>query len=169
MGAGKTIVGQLLAGQLRWRFVDLDDRIRAEQGRDIAAIFQEAGEAHFRAAESRALTEAIKEIEHDPGCVLALGGGAFVQAPNVSILRAFGAPVVFLDAAVEELRRRCAGSGEQRPLYGEENQFRQLYESRRQGYMAADLRVDTTGKMPAQVAQEIARLLGADRDRSECR
>jgi shikimate kinase len=56
---------------------------------------------------------------------------------------------------VEELRRRCAGGGAERPLASDENQFRQLYEARRSAYMAADVRVHTGGKTPEQVVEEV--------------
>ncbi len=160
MGAGKTTVGRLLAERLGWRFLDLDDRIRQREGREIAEIFRDSGEPHFRQVESETLGVVLGEIERRPGRVLALGGGAFVQEENASRLRAFGAPVVFLDAPVEELRRRCQQAGEQRPLFRDQNQFRQLYEARREGYMAAEVRCDTAGKKPAQVAAEIVSLLG---------
>ncbi len=67
---------------------------------------------------------------------------------------------MFLDAPVEELRRRCVPEAAARPLFREENQFRQLYERRRGSYMRADLRVDTAGKSPAEVAAEVANGLG---------
>src|ERR1700746_2929075 len=40
MGSGKTTVGTLLARQLAWRFVDLDDRIEAAAGLRIPEIFE---------------------------------------------------------------------------------------------------------------------------------
>lgn len=160
MGAGKTTVGRILGQRLGWKFIDLDDRIRVTEGRDIAEIFHDLGEAHFRRAETEALRHVASEIESQPGCVLAVGGGAFAQAVNVAMLRELGARVVFLDAPWQELRRRCTAAAAQRPLLGDENQFRQLYESRLQGYMAADLRMDTYAKTPAHVAHEIARSLG---------
>ncbi|MGC1416778.1 MAG: shikimate kinase, partial [Candidatus Acidiferrum sp.] len=39
MGSGKTTVGTLLAKQLAWRFVDLDDRIEQSAGLAIPQIF----------------------------------------------------------------------------------------------------------------------------------
>src|SRR5512135_1713202 len=87
MGAGKTTVGQELARLLGWRFVDLDDRITARAGRSIARIFAESGEAAFRAAESRALAEFVGELAGAAPCVLALGGGAFVQPANQHLLK----------------------------------------------------------------------------------
>ena len=107
------------------------------------------------------------------GLVVALGGGAFVQSQNAELIRQSKVPVVFLDAAPDTLFRRCAPqigddtpSGaetaragdpvNERPLLADENQFRQLYESRREGYMEAGVRVDTTALTPGQVADEIA-------------
>ena len=61
-----------------------------------------------------------------------------------------------------ELRRRCAADDSVRPLFQNENQFRQLYEVRRNAYMKADFRVETAGKTVAQVAAEVSTLLGWD-------
>ena len=58
MGAGKSTVGPRLATRLELPFIDLDDRIVAEQGRPIAEIFDADGEAHFRSLERKAI-EAI--------------------------------------------------------------------------------------------------------------
>jgi len=144
MGAGKTSVGRQLAQQLGWQFTDLDDVIQAREHRSIAEIFAEAGEPAFRQAETAALRTVLAQVVAGP-IVLAVGGGAFVQPENAIALRQAGIPVVFLDAPLEELRRRCAQDGLGRPLFRDENQFRQLYETRRQRYMEADLRVETGG------------------------
>lgn len=161
MGAGKTSVGGALAQRLGWRFLDLDDRIEAREGRSIAAIFHESGEKVFRQAETAALRQVVGELDRG-SAVVALGGGAFVQPENGAMLCEAGWPVVFLDAPVEELWRRCAGHGAERPLSRDQNQFRQLYESRRSSYMKADLCVDTSAKSVEAVAEEVASRLGWD-------
>ncbi len=160
MGAGKTSVGRTLAQQLGWRFIDLDCRIEARAGRTIAEIFRQSGESAFRRLETEALRRLLDELKHGAAAIVALGGGAIAQLENAALLTKFGARVLFLDAPVEELRRRCEHVAAARPLFADENQFRQLYEARRRGYMAAGLRVETAGKTVAQVATEIRQRYG---------
>jgi shikimate kinase len=54
-----------------------------------------------------------------------------------------------------------------RPLFRDENQFRQLYEARRNGYMEADLRVDTAGKTVDEIVTEVLSRLELANDFSE--
>jgi shikimate kinase len=159
MGAGKSSVGRELAVRLGWEFVDLDDRVIAREGRTIADIFRDDGEAAFRQMESRALAEVIEEARNGISTVIALGGGAYVQPENAQTIRATGFPVVFLDATLDELRRRCAPHGATRPLFQDEERFRQLYESRRTHYLKADLRIDTTAMPVETVAEEVLQIL----------
>jgi len=157
MGSGKSTVGHALSRQLEWRFEDLDERIQAREGRSIAEIFRDSGEVGFRQAEHRALRELVEERPPSSPVVVALGGGAFVQAENAALLKAAGALTVFLDAPVDELWRRCQNEDEpdERPLRRDERQFRQLYEARRSRYMNALLRLDTAGKDVESIAAEI--------------
>ncbi len=61
MGAGKSSVGRALGQQLNWLFEDLDDRIQAREGRTVAEIFRDSGEAEFRRAEHAALQHVLQE------------------------------------------------------------------------------------------------------------
>jgi len=159
MGAGKTSVGRELGRRLGWPFVDLDDRVEAREKQTIAEIFRSSGEAEFRRAEHDALEELLKEVEGGPR-VIAVGGGAFAQAENTSLLDATMAATVFLDASVDELWKRCGDDPTERPLRRDEQIFRQLYESRRPCYLRAQVHVNTAGKEVSHIAQEIATSLG---------
>ena len=154
MGAGKSSVGRLLARRLGFAFVDLDRWIERREKRKISQIFAEDGEAAFRSLETASLTTVLAERQGPT--VLALGGGAWVQPANTTMLKAHGAQVVFLDAHPDELRERCAMKGSTRPLFKDEEQFRRLYEARKSSYLQADMRVDTGGRSVVAVAHELA-------------
>lgn len=171
MGAGKSCVGRALAAAVGWAFEDLDRRIEEKTGRTIADIFLQSGEAEFRRLEHAALKSLAQECGLHGECVIALGGGAFVQEANSRLIEAWGVPTVFLDAEVEELWNRCRAqaldAGSERPLLRDREQFRGLYELRRPHYLKASFRQETAGKPVVQVVAELIEALKLKRSRSE--
>lgn len=167
MGAGKSTVGRVLAECLGWTFADLDNRIQQREKRTVAEIFRNGGEAEFRRVEHEALKELLQGLQSGSEKVIALGGGAFVQQSNISLLEAANLPTIFLDAGVEELLSRCQrqseNQGTERPLLESPEQFRNLYEKRRPHYLRASLRQATEGKDVEQIAADLIRALGLDR------
>lgn len=161
MGAGKTSVGRMLAEQLHWRFVDLDDLVVAREGRSIAQIFEEAGESGFRSRESAALQQLLNELKSSGNAVVALGGGALSQPENRTAVERSRFPKIFLDAPVEELFQRCASQHLPRPLRKDLSSFRELYFSRQPHYSAGAILLDTGGKPVARVCSEVRSLLEA--------
>ena len=156
MGSGKTTVGTLLARQLAWRFVDLDDRIKESVDLTIPEIFERLGETAFRQIEADQLRAALgRASEQKEGTVLALGGGTYAQPGCPEFLRAAGAPVLWLDSPLEILLSRCM-TMTGRPLFRDEASFRTLYAQRLPSYQLADHRVDSSAE-PAQVVAEILR------------
>lgn len=158
MGSGKSTVGLELAALLGWTLVDLDANIEAREGRAILEIFRVEGEAGFRAIERKALQTLLSECRAP--AVLAMGGGAFVQAENAALLQQHGVVVVFLDVPLDELLRRCRaeqlGSEENlRPLAADEDSFRALHERRLPAYRRADIVVDAAERTPAAIALNI--------------
>ncbi len=164
MGAGKTSVGRALAEQLNWVFEDLDDRIQQREGRTVAEIFRDSGEPAFRRCEHAALEQVLEEVRGGVARIVALGGGAFVQEGNASVLLASGVPTVFLDAPIEQLWERCSqqakDSGVERPLLKSMDEFRDLHENRRKSYMKAGLKIETGSRKVSEIASEIAHKLG---------
>src|SRR4030088_2837975 len=102
MGSGKTTVGTLLARQLAWRFVDLDERIEESAGLKIPEIFERLGEPEFRQIEADQLRAALgRASEHKEATVLALGGGTYAQPACPAFLRASTAPVLWLASPID--------------------------------------------------------------------
>ncbi|QWB26828.1 shikimate kinase [Streptomyces koelreuteriae] len=149
MGVGKSTVGQLLAERLGTGYRDTDDDIVAAQGRTIAEIFVEEGEAAFRAIEKQAVREAL--AGHDG--VLALGGGAVLDQDTRELLA--GHRVVYLSMDVEEAVKRT-GLNAARPLLAlnPRKQWRELMEARRHLYEeVATAVVATDGRTPEEVTE----------------
>lgn len=160
-GGGKTVVGRLLAGELRRPHVDTDLLIEDREGRSIAEIFEQDGEPHFRRIES----EVIAGLAPDTPAVISIGGGAVASKHNRKRLKGLGT-VVWLQAAPEELHRRIATDRESaasRPPLSTTDaltEVRTLLAERSRWYeQLADVEIDTTGKSPVEVAQIILRQL----------
>lgn len=157
MGSGKTTIGTMLARQLAWRFVDLDDRIEEASGLRISEFFERFGEPAFRTLEAEELRSVLgRAAETKESVVLALGGGTYAQQGAPEFLRAQGIPVIWLDAPIESLLARCMTmSG--RPLFRDETSFRSLHAQRVPSYQLAGFRIDSSGD-PLVVVAEILRL-----------
>jgi shikimate kinase len=153
MGSGKSTVGELLARQLGWRFIDLDNTIEAGQGASIRQIFEQVGEPFFREIERAALIEVSKAGP----AVIALGGGTWVQKANLEFIQGTGGATIWLDCGLEELRKRCAGINN-RPLFRDAAAFAQLWEERLPYYQLAEFRVPTDGYAPEGVVEQILAL-----------
>jgi shikimate kinase/hydroxypyruvate isomerase len=153
MGTGKSAVGRILARRLGRPFVEMDAEIERRAGRGIPEIFASEGEAAFRAME-RAW---VREQADRPGRVIATGGGVVLDPANLEDLGRHGV-LVCLTASFETLRTRLGGD-RSRPLLegGRADRLAELLESRRPLYEAIRLRVDTTGRTPDEVADEVLR------------
>ena len=157
MGSGKTTIGTLLARQLAWRFVDLDERIEEAAGLSIPQIFERFGEPFFRQLEAGQLRAALgRASELKQGTVLALGGGTYAQSGCPEFLRSAGVPVLWLDAPMEVLLARCM-TMTGRPLFRDEASFRALHAERLPSYRLADYRVESSGE-PVDIVADILRL-----------
>ncbi|MFC9733333.1 shikimate kinase [Streptomyces roseolus] len=151
MGSGKSTVGALLAERLGAPYRDTDADIVAAEGREISDIFVEDGEERFRALEKAAVAKAV--AEH--GGVLALGGGAILDADTRALLA--GQPVAYLSMDVEEAVRRV-GLGAARPLLAvnPRRQWRELMDARRHLYEeVARVVVATDARTPEEVAEAV--------------
>ncbi len=156
-GAGKSTVGPLLATRLGLRFVDLDQTLEQAAGRRITDIFEQDGEAAFRALESEMLVRCLEE----DSIVLATGAGAVLDAGNRERMRAAGC-VVHLHAGVRRQLERLRDRGD-RPLLAlvdREATLDAMARDRGAHYAAvAHLRLDTDARTAHEVVEALFRAL----------
>ena len=152
MGSGKSTVAPLLAGQLGWRALELDDLVVQSSGEaSVADIFSKFGEEYFREIESRCLHSLTARQE----VVVSAGGGVVLRPENIAALKEHGGKAVYLQVAFDEIKRRLAGSSG-RPLFQEESRAAELYSKRLPLYeQAADLTVVAGGQPPEAAALQI--------------
>jgi len=156
MGAGKSTVAGLLAESYGVTARDTDADVEAAEGRSVSDIFVESGEARFRELERAAVAAALGT--HDG--VLALGGGAVLDPATRELLD--GHRVVFLRVGLAEAVKRV-GLGTSRPLLlgNVRSRIKALLDERTPVYESvADIAVDTDGRSPQDVADEIRKALG---------
>lgn len=153
MGAGKSRVGQRLAGEAGAPFVDTDLRI-AERYGPIEEIFAREGEEYFRVIEREVVAEALGEA-----AVVSLGGGAVLHPDTRAELA--GLPVVWLQVSAAAVAPRLAGGN--RPLLADggletwiriRDERRPIYES------VADLAIDTSRRSVARIVEDITEWFG---------
>lgn len=157
-GSGKSTVGPLLAKVLLWDHVDSDEQIQILTGQTISEIFEDSGESGFREWE----TTIVQAFSRKKKQVVSLGGGAPTIQTIREIIKETGS-VVYLKATADELWRRISSdkaTESQRPSLTNLDGFAEvekLLNIRNKIYTAcADYSVNTAGKSPEEIADQIA-------------
>lgn len=152
MGAGKSSIGKKVAKRLGASFTDTDAEIVRAHG-PIARLFEDRGEAHFRALEREAVRDALLG-----GGVVALGGGAVLDADTRADLAEHH--VVLLEVAPAVVAARI-GAGSSRPMLAGDTdpmkRWRRIRDERRPLYASvADVTFDTSRGRIADIVAAIA-------------
>ena len=148
MGSGKSSIGKRLAAKLNLPFVDSDAEIEAAAGMTVTDIFDRHGEPYFRDGERRVIARLLGEGP----CVLATGGGAFMDARTRETI-ARSAISVWLRADQATLTQRMLRRNN-RPLMRTADpalQVERLLAIREPVYAKAALIVDSSDRPHAEV------------------
>ena len=149
MAAGKTSAARAAAEALQSTSVDVDAVVEERLGKRISQIFEEDGEATFRAAEEAVALELLRA----PGpSVVSLGGGTVLHESVRQALEDH--LVLWLDVDAETALSRAQGPD--RPLARDRRKFTELLAEREPLYASlADVIV------PAQRSEDMGRVLDA--------
>ena len=153
-GSGKTTVGRLLAGKLKYSFFDMDECIEKLSGKTVAELFK-IGESVFREWETKVCMELVKKRR----AVISAGGGAVERRENVSILKS-GCVVIYLSRPVGRIAADI--NIKSRPLLKDgAGRLYELYKRRGPIYEgAADLTVENGASAAEAAAEALLKLHG---------
>lgn len=152
MGAGKSVVGRRLSHALDLPFVDADSAIEEAAGCSVSEIFARYGEQGFRDGEARVLARLL----NGPRCVLATGGGAYMNADTRTLISRRGL-AIWLRADLDLLVKRTAGRTH-RPLLNQGNPreiLADLMEKRYPIYEQADIIFDVSDESPDSTCRRL--------------
>jgi shikimate kinase len=158
---GKTTTGRLVAQRLNWRMRDADDAVEEAAGRSIHEMFEFDGESYFRDLEVEAVGRLVQLDRH----VISLGGGVVLREENRLAIQPH--TCVWLRASIETIWSRMTDDDAtlaRRPALTDHDGYQeieQLLALREPLYQqCADFSVNTDGKTPDGIADEIVRLTG---------
>ena len=144
-GAGKSTLGQRLAEDLGFPFVELSREIEKFAGCSVNEIQALYGQNAYRRYERRALEEAIQIY---PEAVIATPGGLVSDAATFNLLLAH-CTTVWLQAAPEDHMKRVAAQGDLRPMAASKEAMEDLkgiLAGRAAFYSKAEMRLDTSAQ-----------------------
>lgn len=144
-GAGKSTLGQLLADDLGFPFVELSREIEKFAGCSISEIQALYGMNAYRRYERRALEEAIQIY---PEAVIATPGGLVSDPATFNLLLAH-CTTVWLQAAPEDHMKRVAAQGDLRPMAASREAMEDLkgiLAGRAAFYSKAEFKLDTSAQ-----------------------
>ncbi|MBL7180805.1 MAG: shikimate kinase [Pseudomonadota bacterium] len=153
-GAGKSVVGDLLAARLRMPCIGMDAKIVKRAGMSIPEIVEKYGWLKFRELES----EEARELAGLDQIIIDTGGGVVERPENIEVLQT-SACIFWLKASVDVIVARIQ-SGTQRPALTSGKTFTEevaeVLERRVPKYKrAAQYEIDTDKLTPEQVADRI--------------
>ncbi|MFA6948571.1 MAG: shikimate kinase, partial [Eubacteriales bacterium] len=139
-GSGKSTIGAAIASITGREFIDTDEIVERAASMSIPEIFERFGEARFRELEREAVAQASK----GRSAVIATGGGAPMNEENARAITQ-NSYVVWLRRDIAALARNG------RPLSGDIDSLREMYEKRRPVYESlADLTAETGAAADAE-------------------
>ena len=144
-GAGKSTLGQRLADDLGFPFVELNRDIEKLAGCGVHEIQALYGLNGYRRYERRAL-EAVNESH--PQAVIAIPGGLVSDTATFSLLLSTCA-TVWLKAEPEDHMQRVIAQGDLRPMSASKeamDDLRQILKGRNAFYSKADVTINTSAQ-----------------------
>jgi shikimate kinase len=152
MGTGKSSVGQIVAQQLHFTFLDTDHVIEARTGKSIGEIFSQEGESAFRELEKKLVAELVTRKK----TIISTGGGLPINPANLESLKTHSLTVC-LWASAEKIWERVRSQTHRPLLSGPDPlaKIHKLLDERAPYYRQADVLLNTEMRALKDVAQQV--------------
>jgi shikimate kinase len=150
MGSGKSTLGRLVAGEIGYRFLDLDDLIEKRSGKAISEIFRTEGEERFRTLE----TSCLADLQTQKRLVAALGGGAPIRPENQLLLQDHFR-TVYLEISYDTFRLRTGRDTTRPLLLKSEQELLAVYNERLPVYRRLGITIPCDQQSPLELVEEI--------------
>lgn len=110
--SGKSTIGKLLAERLEWKFIDLDDLIKEEEGIDINGILEQKGEKELLKLENNyTLRQNFSDVVFSPGGSIIYSDEAMEKIKKETV-------IIYLEIALEEIKKRIEGHHRKQAVVG---------------------------------------------------
>jgi len=142
-GAGKSTLGQALAGRLDIPFVELVQEIEREAGMSVNEVFSLSGQATYRRLERQCLENTVKRFKK----VIISVGGSLVSEPGSYKRLLMTCYTVWLKAEPEQHMKRVIAQGDYRPMAGNVqamDDLKRILAGREALYSRADITINTS-------------------------
>jgi XRE family transcriptional regulator, aerobic/anaerobic benzoate catabolism transcriptional regulator len=144
-GAGKSSLGQMLAEDLGYPFLELSREIEKFAGCTISEIQSLYGQNAYRRYERRAVEETIQIY---PEAVIAIPGGLVAEPATYNLVLSH-CTTVWLNAHPEDHMNRVAAQGDVRPMAGNKeamDDLKGILANRTPFYAKAEMHLDTSAR-----------------------
>jgi len=155
-GSGKSVIGRLLAKDIKYHFLDTDQYIEQQTQKTLQQILDGEGKDGFCQIEQETIMELLPLEKY----VIAPGGSVIYSEALMETLSKNGL-ILFLLVSLNELESRLKNK-ETRGIVGlKEKSLGSLYEERQPLYMKyADMIINCTEKTPTEIKEEIKKEIG---------
>ncbi len=160
-GAGKSTLGKKLGEKLKYRFVELDQRIEELSGMDATQIHSMLGQSAYRRYEFAALRSLVEGAAEK--LVIAAPGSIVSEPETYSYLLAncFSA---WIQASPEEHMSRVIAQGDMRPMSGNREamkDLRRILTTRGPLYAKSDIAINTSERSSDQSLEDLVNSIPA--------
>jgi shikimate kinase len=153
-GAGKSVIGKLLAKRLTLKFVDTDLLIEAHHKMPLQQLLDEQGYLKLRQIEESQILAMTPENE-----VISTGGSAVYSDKAMTYLKRVST-VIFLEIGLDTVRKRVHNFDKRGIARAPEQTIEMIFEEREVLYRKyADICQSSAGNSPAKIVDAIARNL----------